>query len=141
MSLSEEIDAGIQEATSGVRPFADSDLELVRTLQEAPRNQGRVDMMRVVSTGRFVAVKRMPNSWVRSGPEDFARHAGGSLELPWFDIGLTRYLHEQAFQHGASPSGSSGTRSSRTSPARSAQAETSSGSWRAIQHRGRPARA
>merc|ERR1719277_1578828 len=85
LSLSEEIDARIQEATSSVRPFADSDLELVRTLQEAPRNQGRVDLMRVVSTGHFVAVKRMPNSWVRSGPEEFARHAGGSLELPWFD--------------------------------------------------------
>jgi len=105
VSLSEEIDARIQEATSSVRPFADSDLELVRTLQEAPRNQGRVDLMRVTSTGRFVAVKRMPNSWVRSGPEDFAKHAGGSLELPWFDIGLTRYLHKQAFQHVCEPFG------------------------------------
>jgi serine/threonine protein kinase len=88
-----------------VRPFADSDLELVRTLQEAPRNQGRVDLMRVVSTGHFVAVKRMPNSWVRSGPEEFARHAGGSLELPWFDIGLTGYLHKQGFQHVCEPFG------------------------------------
>jgi len=105
LSLSEEIDAMIQEATSSVRPFEDSDLELVRTLQEAPRNQGRVDLGRVVSTGHFVAVKRMPNSWVRSGPEDFARHASDSLELPWFDIGLTRYLHKQGCQHVCEPFG------------------------------------
>jgi len=105
LSLAEEVDARIQEAASSVQAFADSGLDLVRTLQEAPRNQGRVDLMRVVSTGHFVAVKRMPNSWVRSGPEEFARHSGGSLELPWFDIGLTGYLHRQGFKHVCEPLG------------------------------------
>jgi hypothetical protein len=71
----------------------------------AKRNHGRVDLMRVVSTGHFVAVKVMPNSWVRSGLEEFAQHASGAKELPWFDIGLTRYLHEQGFQHVCEPLG------------------------------------
>ncbi|CAK0857532.1 unnamed protein product [Prorocentrum cordatum] len=103
----EEVDARIREAARGVRPLAGSGLELVRTLQDAPRNQGRVDLMRVVSTGSFVAVKRMPNSWVRTGPEDFttSSEAGwfwgssGSLELPWVDIGLSAYLSEQGFPY------------------------------------------
>jgi serine/threonine protein kinase len=102
----EELDARTREAASDVRPFADSGLEMVRTLQEAPRNQGRVDLMRVVSTGRFVAVKRMPNSWVRTGPEDFAAShdstwfwGGGSLERPWVDIGLSGCLHARGFPH------------------------------------------
>jgi len=100
----EEVDARIREAASNVRQFATSGLEMVRTLQEAPRNQGRVDLMRVVSTGSFAAVKRMPNSWVRTSPEEFAARTesssgGGSLELPWVDIGLSGYLHAQGFPH------------------------------------------
>jgi len=104
-SLAEEIDARIREAASGVLPFTDSGLELVRTLQEAPHNYGCVNLMRVVATGRFVAVKRMPNSWMRTGPDEFAQHPTAPLEQPWFDVGLSGYLHTQGFQHACEPLG------------------------------------
>jgi len=103
--VAEEIDAMTLAAASAVRPFASSGLEWVRTLQEAPNNHGFVEMMRVVSTGRFVAVKRMPNSYVRAGPDEFALHSADSLEQPWFDVGLNGYLHAQGFQHACEPLG------------------------------------
>jgi serine/threonine protein kinase len=104
--VAEEIDARIRDAASNVRPFVDSGLEWMRTLQGAPHNYGRVDLMRVVATGRFVAVKRMPNSWVRTGPDEFARETpADELELPWFDVGLSGYLYTQGFRHACEPLG------------------------------------
>jgi len=80
--------------------------EKVRTLQAAPRNQGRVDLMRnPVADGDFVAVKVMPNAWATSGPEEFQRCFPESTERPWMDIGITMYLQEQGFTYVCEPRG------------------------------------
>jgi serine/threonine protein kinase len=104
-SLKQDIDSTISSIAEGVKPWVDSGLETVRTLQMAPRNKGQVDLMRSVSEGHFVAVKRMPNSWVRENPDEFDKHSGGSLELPWFDIGLNANLSAQGFQYVCKPLG------------------------------------
>merc|ERR1712048_761922 len=54
-----------------VQEWCPHDYEMVKTLQLAPRNQGRVDLMKIVKTGKFAAVKRMPNSWITTGPKEF----------------------------------------------------------------------
>lgn len=79
---------------------------MVRALQPAPRNRGCVDLMRHVRQGGgFVAVKRMPNSWVKSGPREFMQHYPDSQERPWFDIGIVAYLHEKGYSYLCQPMG------------------------------------
>eukprot|EP00929_Paragymnodinium_shiwhaense_P065490 TRINITY_DN32822_c0_g1_i1.p1 TRINITY_DN32822_c0_g1~~TRINITY_DN32822_c0_g1_i1.p1 ORF type:complete len:559 (-),score=108.08 TRINITY_DN32822_c0_g1_i1:142-1725(-) len=78
--------------------------ELVQTLQEAPRNQGRVDLMRSKES-TMVAVKCMPLSWLQRSAKEFDASHEGSSELPWLDIALIRHLNEHGFpyvckQHG-----------------------------------------
>jgi len=83
-----------------VQPWVDSEWELVRTLQEAVRNYGRVDLMRCKTKPLgFVAVKRMPNKWVTSSPQEFNTTYPKSSEKPWFDIGATRYLNNVNFPY------------------------------------------
>lgn len=64
----------------------------LRTLQEAPRNQGRVDCMVDGFTVARVAVKSMPNEWVRECHESFVRTYPNETERPWMDIGCTAFL-------------------------------------------------
>jgi serine/threonine protein kinase len=71
-----------------------ADYQMMKPLKQAPANKGRVDLMRSLETGRPVAVKRMPNSWVTAGPEDFDRKQG-SRERPWVDVAIARHLTQQ----------------------------------------------
>jgi len=94
-----------QEAVS-VCAWPREEFEIVRTLQAAPRNRGRVDLMRHVRQGGgFVAVKRMPNSWVKSGPREFLQCYPDSRERPWFDVGIVAYLHEKGYSYLCQPMG------------------------------------
>lgn len=103
--VEEEIKLRMQEA-SAMQAWDPADFHLVKILQEAPRNQGVVKLMRsLASGGDFVAVKQMPNSWVRSSDAEFSEHYSGSLERPWFDIGLTSYLRTQQFPYICEPRG------------------------------------
>jgi len=94
-----------QEAVP-VRAWQHEEFEFVRTLQPAPRNRGCVDLMRHVGQGGgFVAVKRMPNSWVKSGPREFLQHYPDSRERPWFDVGIVAYLREKGYGYQCQPMG------------------------------------
>eukprot|EP00419_Tripos_fusus_P026267 CAMPEP_0172723880 /NCGR_PEP_ID=MMETSP1074-20121228/84716_1 /TAXON_ID=2916 /ORGANISM="Ceratium fusus, Strain PA161109" /LENGTH=421 /DNA_ID=CAMNT_0013550203 /DNA_START=43 /DNA_END=1308 /DNA_ORIENTATION=- len=94
-----------QEAVP-VCAWQQDEFEMVRTLQPAPRNRGRVDLMRHVREGGgFVAVKRMANSWVRSGPREFLRHYPDSRERPWFDVGMVAHLHQKGYSYLCQPMG------------------------------------
>ena len=48
--------------------------------QEAIRNHGRVDMMQK-RNGEKIAVKRMPNRWVREGPIEFNEQCAGLMKI------------------------------------------------------------
>ena len=60
----------IEQAAESVKPWDPSDFVGQSLLQEAIRNHGRVDMMQK-RNGEKIAVKRMPNRWVREGPIEF----------------------------------------------------------------------
>merc|ERR1712048_867409 len=62
-------------------------------------------LMRSIQTGSFAAAKRMPNSWVTAGPEEFDSAHPESSERPWFDIGITNILHQNGFEHVCEPWG------------------------------------
>merc|ERR1740130_2145255 len=48
---------------------------------------------------RLVAVKKMPNSWVRGSHKDFLAAYPHETEWPWQDIGCTRFLNSLNFPH------------------------------------------
>lgn len=100
----QDIEMRIRDAAQ-IEEWCPDAYEMVKTLQLAPRNQGRVDLMRSVHTGSFAAVKRMPSSWMKTGPNDFENAYPESNEKPWIDIGIIKYLHEIGFKHVCEPWG------------------------------------
>lgn len=79
--------------------------EKIRLLQNAARNQGRVELMKEVSSGRFVAVKRMPIGWTGFNQQDFLRRHETELEMPWVDVALAKYLSLQRVNFVCDPVG------------------------------------
>jgi len=64
----------------------------VALIQEASRNQGRVELAEDNLTGRLVAMKVMPLSWICERHEDFVAVHPGENECPWRDIAVSHYL-------------------------------------------------
>jgi len=105
-SLSVEDRVKLLEDASHVQPWLPERFEMVKRLQEAPRNKGAVDLMRdIASGGCFVAVKRMPLHWTCSGPTDFKQQHCNAMENPWLDAGLTAFLHSIGFAYVCDPVG------------------------------------
>ncbi|CAK0872807.1 unnamed protein product [Prorocentrum cordatum] len=70
---------------------------MVRAIQGAPRNHGKVDEMR--HEGKLVAVKRMPNWWVMETHEEFEYKYPKEVERPWHDLGIAAALRQRGFAH------------------------------------------
>lgn len=95
---------GLQEALSvvadDVQPWHTSGFVFVRNLQDAVRNHGCVDLMTDNKDGdgtTRVAVKRMPNKWVRGGPAEFQQMYPNASEKPWVDIAIVMHLNALSF--------------------------------------------
>ncbi|CAK9059829.1 unnamed protein product [Durusdinium trenchii] len=88
----EVLTQSIEHVAHTVEPWVPEDYVGQQLLQEAVRNHGRVDLMEK-KNGEKLAVKRMPNRWVREGPTEFNEQYPTASERPWVDIGLVRYLN------------------------------------------------
>jgi len=89
-----ELEEAMDQLAVGVRPWPEGSFGMVRHLQDALGNHGTVDMMRSrLHGGRFVAVKRMPSTWVSFGPHEFQQRQPSCPERPWFDLGVLRQLN------------------------------------------------
>jgi len=80
-----------------VRKWEPSRFKMVRKLQDATRNRGVVYLMNDISLGRPVAVKQMPNWWMRRSHSDFLTEHPSETELPWQDIGCMEFLNSMDF--------------------------------------------
>lgn len=89
--------AALDDAAGRVERWDEDEVVLVKDLQDAARNLGKVQLMKELQEGRFMAVKRMPNHWVRRGHDDFNRHNPGAFERPWVDIALVKLLRSLDF--------------------------------------------
>lgn len=83
-----------------IQPWDERRFRLEKKLQDANRNSGCVNLMtdfkRSSKSGGFkCAVKRMPNSWVTSGPKAFSKAHPESTEKPWTDIAVLQHLNSQ----------------------------------------------
>lgn len=94
-----DLEESMLQAAGNVLPWETGSFVSVRRLQEAIRNHGFVDMMRMPEEagGQEVAVKRMPTSWVMHGPQEFRKHYPQTPERPWYDIGIVRELNNLKF--------------------------------------------
>jgi len=83
-------------AANLVQSWEPGSFTYVKTLQQAKRNYGRVQLMRWSrgeaqdnkDDGCLVAVKLMPTGWVRHGPDEHSRRFPRSSERPWCDLGI-----------------------------------------------------
>lgn len=101
----EEIEASIEAVSREVRHWRPNSFELHRTLQQAGRNQGAVNLMKCVETGNFVAVKVMPQSWTTTGHKEHRKAYPRDTENPWMDLGIVRYLSKKAVPFICEPMG------------------------------------
>lgn len=92
----QDLQDAMEQVADAVKPWDSGEFGVVKQLQDAIRNHGRVELMRH-KDGRQVATKRMPNRWVRSGPADFAAQYPSASEKPWFDLGFVRHLNSVGF--------------------------------------------
>mmetsp|Transcript_52465 Transcript_52465/g.162881 ORF Transcript_52465/g.162881 Transcript_52465/m.162881 type:complete len:410 (+) Transcript_52465:113-1342(+) len=89
----------MQQVSSDVKPWRAGSFRLVGKLQDAVRNKGQVDEMRLVTPDGSlpVAVKRMPTSWVTKGPQEFDSTYPSAPEKPWCDIAVVSELNRLKF--------------------------------------------
>mmetsp|Transcript_15453 Transcript_15453/g.46371 ORF Transcript_15453/g.46371 Transcript_15453/m.46371 type:complete len:486 (-) Transcript_15453:162-1619(-) len=83
-----------------IKPVDPDRFELLGKVEDAVRNCGKVLLMRDKEKDKLVAVKRMPNEWVRGSHSDFVKAYPSETELPWQDIGCNRFLNEVGYQYG-----------------------------------------
>eukprot|EP00929_Paragymnodinium_shiwhaense_P008672 TRINITY_DN112635_c0_g1_i1.p1 TRINITY_DN112635_c0_g1~~TRINITY_DN112635_c0_g1_i1.p1 ORF type:complete len:416 (+),score=114.40 TRINITY_DN112635_c0_g1_i1:182-1429(+) len=96
----QELDSTLTDLAQKVTTWKDGQggFTLIKTMQEAVRNHGRVDLMEMPN-GRKVAVKRMPTRWVRTGPREFKEQYPSASERPWYDFGLVHALNKKDFPY------------------------------------------
>jgi len=82
-----------------VKPWEPGKFEMLDKLQDAARNRGQVLVMRDATSDRLVAVKRMPNNWVRTSHKDFVNQYPQEAEQPWQDIGCNKFLSNIGFPY------------------------------------------
>lgn len=103
-----EVSACIQSASWGESWEPDT-FQFVQKLQNADCNLGSVDLMQLLLDGSFVAVKRMPRAWTKSGfwqkcGDDCAK-LGMVSENCWLDVGLAKYLDKEGVPFVCQPLG------------------------------------
>jgi serine/threonine protein kinase len=99
-----DLDTTLNLLGAGVKPWRSSNLTFIRTLQDAVRNHGHVQLMESTehdvseSAVRF-AVKKVPNKWMRLSPRDFETKYPESSERPWYDMAFVKHLNSMGFAH------------------------------------------
>lgn len=85
-----------------VKPWDPGLFQLVGKMQDATRNKGQVHRMQDIVLNKSVAVKQMPNDWMRGSPEEFHRAAPAEIEHPWTDIGCVSFLNACNYPYACS---------------------------------------
>jgi len=114
----EDLNQCMDEIANSCQNWPVGDFVLVKRLQEARRNFGSVEHMKIKSSSaalaRFahsdehfgldsqdvhVAVKKMPRRWTLTSPKSFDQYHPQSVERPWQDLGLLKKLNDIRFPY------------------------------------------
>jgi serine/threonine protein kinase len=87
----------LNSISTGVKPWQTGQFTFIKTLQNAVRNHGHVDLMESVAPDlpggvARVAVKKMPTKWVQKSAHDFNAKYPNSSERPWYDMAFVKAL-------------------------------------------------
>mmetsp|Transcript_19314 Transcript_19314/g.41478 ORF Transcript_19314/g.41478 Transcript_19314/m.41478 type:complete len:393 (+) Transcript_19314:42-1220(+) len=83
------------DVAASVRPWESGAFTVIRKLQDAPMNSGKVFFMKSADGSADVAVKQMPNGWVTKSPQEFKALHPKSAENPWNDMSFLQLLQER----------------------------------------------
>jgi len=92
-----DLDRAVDKVSKSVQPWLHGTFKFVKTLQAAPRNHGQVDLMQGAKGA--VAVKGVPNWFLRLGQKEFAEAYPNEIEHPWRDIAVVRTLNALRFPY------------------------------------------
>jgi serine/threonine protein kinase len=90
---------------SEIMPWDPCRFEMVRRIQEAPRNCGEVSLMRDAQFGQLVAIKQMPTTWFCSSHDDFLNTYPDEMEWPWQDVGCVHFLNSVGYTYSCTQYG------------------------------------
>ncbi|CAE7939659.1 fhkD [Symbiodinium sp. KB8] len=76
--------------------------QMLRKLEDAPRNQGRVLLMRDTSTAMLVAVKQVPSWWMQENQSKFRSVYPYETEMPWMDVAYLAFLNQVGYHWACS---------------------------------------
>eukprot|EP00440_Ansanella_granifera_P060372 gb/GFBE01065437.1/.p1 GENE.gb/GFBE01065437.1/~~gb/GFBE01065437.1/.p1 ORF type:complete len:321 (+),score=39.21 gb/GFBE01065437.1/:1-963(+) len=86
------------EMAPGWNQWNPARFEILRKLEDAPRNNGHVLLMRDSFTGLLVAVKQVPTWWMLESHSEFASKYPEETELPWMDVAYMAFLNKVEYQ-------------------------------------------
>lgn len=89
----------IEGAAAAIECWNPEEWTTVCLLQDANQSRACVESVKHKPDSRSLAVKRMPNRWIKSRPSEFEESNPQSSEKPWIEIGLLRYLNALGFPH------------------------------------------
>jgi serine/threonine protein kinase len=84
---------------ASVQPWPADRFETLGKIEDANRNQGSVCLMKTVAEGALVAVKQMPNAWIRESHQAFEESHPHETEQPWSDIGCNCFLNSVSYPY------------------------------------------
>jgi len=82
-----------------VQAWEPKNFRRIRKIADARASHGLVLQMIDSFTGKNVAVKQIPNSWICQRPEDFDQRHDSGEEQPWVDIGCAAFLTNAGYQY------------------------------------------
>ncbi|CAE7659585.1 cse1l [Symbiodinium pilosum] len=89
----------MESACSQISRWNPEEWKSIATLQEAGKNRASVGSVERKTDHLALAVKRLPNRWMKKRHREFAESNPQSSEKPWVDIGMLRYLNALGFPH------------------------------------------
>jgi len=87
-----------QTSSSMLLRWEQGTFQKVKKLSDAKSNRGVVWLMEHKDSKKMFAVKTMPNSWIQESYAEFFQEHPNEAEMPWVDIGCTRYLNSVGYQ-------------------------------------------
>lgn len=92
------MEQNIKQVEADISPWLAGEYSLQKRIQDAPCNHGKVLLMHG-KFGEKVAVKKMPNAWVRAGYDSFKQTYQTAAENPWSDMAMLKILGKVSFPH------------------------------------------
>lgn len=71
--------------------------QMVRKLEDAPRNKGRVLLMKDTAAAMLVAVKQVPTWWMLHNQSEFKSTYPFETEMPWMDVAYSAFLNQVGY--------------------------------------------